>query len=260
MDLHLLETSPVLRKAQETALKGYDAVWHSETESIPADSPLMIIGNEFLDALPAAQFVWRDTPDGAGWQEKVIKLNINDTLRLYEIPASEALIKHIPAFLIPPKEGVQVEVSLEQKSILDELMNMMKKQGGIALFVDYGFIHSVPGDTLQALTKHRYTSILDRPGEVDITTHVNFAEISAQAMGENMTVHGPVAQGDFLNLLGLGVRAQMLHQNASPEQRRDIDAAVKRLSGKNTKDGEMGDLFKVIAIASDPEIELAGFA
>ena len=256
VQIHLLENSPVLRKAQEAALKGYDATWHTDTESIPADSPLIVIGNEFLDALPVRQMVYSD----AGWKEKVIKIDINDTLRIDEIKADKGITSAIQPFLIPPSEGVQVEVSLEQERILKQFMNIITKQGGIALFVDYGFIHSIAGDTLQAVTKHSYTDILESPGEVDITAHVNFAEISRFAMEKNMTVHGPVSQGDFLNRLGLGVRAQMLGQNATESQRRDIDAAVKRLSGKNTKDGEMGDLFKVIAFTSSPEIELAGFA
>ena len=256
VQIHLLESSPVLRKAQETALEGYDAIWHSDTESLPVDSPLFVIGNEFLDALPVRQLVYTD----AGWAEKVIKTDINDTLRLYEIPADKEVIDHIQPFLIPPKAGEQVEVSLEQERLLGEFMNIVSKQGGIGLFVDYGFIHSIAGDTLQSVRKHSYTDILESPGDVDITAHVNFAEISRLAMAKNMTVHGPVSQGDFLNRLGLAVRAQILGQNATPEQRSDIDAAVKRLSGKNTKGGEMGDLFKVIAFTSNPDIELEGFA
>lgn len=260
INLHLLESSPMLRKAQETGLKGHDATWHADTESIPADSPLMVIGNEFLDALPVRQFVCSDPQEQDSWQEKVVKLDINDTLRIDKISTDKGDIGTLQPFLIPPAKGDQVEVSLEQKRILEQFMNIMEKQGGIALFVDYGFVHSVSGDTLQAVTKHSYTDILESPGEVDITAHVNFAEISRFAMEKNMTVHGPVSQGDFLNRLGLELRAQKLHQSATEEQRRNIDAAVKRLSGKKTKENEMGDLFKVIAFSSNPEIELAGFA
>jgi len=81
VQLHLLEMSPVLKDIQKDSLKEYGATWHSEPESVPTDSPLIVIGNEFLDALPVRQLVFTET----GWQEKVVKININDTLRLHEI-------------------------------------------------------------------------------------------------------------------------------------------------------------------------------
>lgn len=256
MQLHLLEMSPVLKAAQEERLAGYDASWHMTLESIRVDSPVLVIGNEFLDALPVRQLILRET----GWFEKVVNLDINDTLRLYEIEADEAVKQHIPPLLIPPKIGDQVEVSLQVECIAQELMNIILKQGGSALFIDYGFNHSVSGDTLQAVKEHSYCGLLDSPGEADITAHVNFAEISRLAMEEKLTVHGPVSQSDFLQRLGIGIRAANLTQNATQDQRCEIDAALKRLTGKNTKDGEMGELFKVIALSSSAEIELAGFA
>lgn len=255
INLRFIEMSPVLSALQQKALEGYDASWHTDIESVQVDSPVLIIGNEFLDALPVRQMVLRDT----GWFEKVVKININDTLCLGEIRAEESTKSLLPQLLFPPKTGAQVEVSLELQCVLIKFMNSIKKQRGSALFIDYGFMHSVGGDTLQAVKNHGFCDVLDSPGEVDITAHVNFAEISRMAMENNMTVHGPVSQGDFLNRLGMGVRVEKLTQNATPAQRVDIAAAVKRLTGKNTKDGEMGELFKAIAITSDPAIDLAGF-
>lgn len=256
MQLHLLESSPVLRKRQEHALQGHDATWHTDTESLPSDSPLMVLGNEFLDALPVRQFVLRD----AGWHEKAVHLDINDTIRLHEIGVDKEGEKHLPQLLIPPKIGDQVEVSLQQKDILQDLINIMLKQEGTALFIDYGFTHAVAGDTLQALKNHSYCDILESPGEVDITAHVNFTEIARFAIEAKMTVHDPLPQGDFLKRLGIGVRAEKLMQQATPEQQADIQSALKRLTGPNTKEGEMGDLFKVIAFSADPDIKLAGFS
>ena len=256
--LHLLETSRILRQAQEEALAGYGASWHSDPESLASfsgDSPLLIIGNEFLDALPVRQFVRTD----AGWNEKMIDLDINDTLRLYETKANNEGNRLIPTLLIPPKIGDQVEVSLEQQCFLTEIMNMMIKQGGNAIFIDYGFTHAVPGDTLQAVKDHRYCGVLDSPGEVDITAHVNFADIAKLGLEKKLTVHGPVSQGEFLNRLGIGVRAEKLSQHATEAQRVEIEGAVKRLTGQATKAGEMGALFKVIAFSASPDIELAGF-
>jgi len=256
MQLHMLEMSPTLKASQQAALEGYDATWHMTLESVPTDSPLLVLGNEFLDALPVRQIVLRDT----GWAEKVINIDINDTLRLYEIEADEGVKQLIPPMLIPPQLGDHLEVSLQQKCTIGEIINIVLKQGGISLFIDYGFTHSVSGDTLQAVKNHSYCGVLDSPGEVDITAHVNFAEISRFSMENNVTVHGPVSQGDFLNRLGMKVRAQNLTQGATAEQAKDIALAVTRLTGKDTKAGEMGELFKVIAMSSDPSLKLAGFS
>lgn len=255
VQLHLLEISPVLKLAQQDALKGYDATWHSDIESVPTDSPLLILGNEFLDALPVRQLVFTD----AGWQEKVIKIDINDTLRLYEIEADSKVKTLIPPMLIPSKIGGHLEVSLEQNDFISKISKIVLKQGGNAIFLDYGFIHNVAGDTLQAVKNHSYCDVLDSPGEVDLTAHVNFARLSQQLMEENLTVHGPVSQGEFLKRLGITVRAEDLRRVATDKQRVEIDVALKRLTGDKTKDGEMGTLFKVIAFSSDPAINLAGF-
>ena len=58
-------------------------------------------------------------------------------------------------------------------------------------------------------------------------------------------MHGPVPQGEFLRRLGIGQRAERLKANATPQQAADIDAALARL----TADDQMGELFKVLAIA-----------
>lgn len=256
MQLHLLEISPVLKKCQEQALDGYGATWHSDIELLPTDSPLLVIGNEFLDALPARQFVFTE----AGWKEKVVKISVNDTLRFCEIEVGNEAKTIIPPLLIPPKTGAHLEVSLEQMCFIQKIIKNHQKQGVSALFVDYGFVHNIAGDTLQAVKNHGYCSVLDSPGEVDITRHVNFAELSRQLMEENMTVHGPVSQGAFLKRLGIEVWSKNLHHHATDAQRVEIDGALKRLTGENIKAGEMGALFKVIFFSSNPSLNLVGFS
>lgn len=260
VQLHLMETSPVLKEIQKKNLTQYGPSWHDGLSTLPQDCPVILIGNEFLDALPVRQLTF----DGTDWYEKFVDLDINDTLRLCEKEADNEVKSALPAFLIPPKAGEQVEVSLHQKSFLNDAMNIVLKQGGIILFVDYGFIHNVAGDTLQAVKNHQYCDIFETPGEADITAHVNFAEISSVAMSKNMTVHGPVSQGEWLKRLGITIRADQLIQNATEKQRRDIGSALDRLVGveKNMKDGrgQMGALFKVIAFSSNSNIQLAGLS
>lgn len=256
VQMHLLEMSPVLKKIQAETLAQYGATWHNDLSTLPTDIPVIVIGNEFLDALPSRQLTWHET----GWIEKVINLDVNDTLRLHDIEADEEVVEALTPFLIPPNIGDQVEVSLEQQCFLTELMDVVLKQSGIVLFIDYGFVHNVAGDTIQAVKNHRYCGLLETPGEADITAHVNFAEISQIAMKKNMTVHGPVSQGDYLKRLGISIREGLLKKNATELQRRDLEAAVKRLVGEDAKNNEMGALFKVIAFSPRSDIILAGFA
>jgi SAM-dependent MidA family methyltransferase len=64
--LHLVETSPRLRALQAERLPG--AVWHDRLEAVPA-GPMLLVANEFLDALPIRQFVQRE----AGWMERYVE-------------------------------------------------------------------------------------------------------------------------------------------------------------------------------------------
>lgn len=254
--LHLLEISPVLKQAQENALEGYDATWHMTLESIPPDSPLLIFGNEFLDALPVRQFMVTE----AGWREKVVKIDKNDTLRLCDVEVDDEANGLIPSLLIPPQVGDHLEVSLEQGVFIDEVSKIILNQGGGALFIDYGFNYNMAGDTLQALKNHKVCGVLDSPGEADITAHVNFSHIATKIMTNGLTVHGPVSQSTFLKALGIEVRADILSRNATDKERVDLALALQRLVGVKTDNKEMGALFKVIAFSSDPSLNLAGFS
>ncbi|MGH7040855.1 MAG: SAM-dependent methyltransferase, partial [Acetobacteraceae bacterium] len=70
VSVHLIETSPRLRAVQAAALPAGAAArttWHDSLDSVP-DLPLLLLANEFLDALPIRQFVRR----AAGWTERYV--------------------------------------------------------------------------------------------------------------------------------------------------------------------------------------------
>jgi SAM-dependent MidA family methyltransferase len=68
--IHLVETSPRLRSAQEAALAGVPVTWHAAIDTLPP-GPLIVIANEFLDALPVRQYVRTDS----GWAERMVGLD-----------------------------------------------------------------------------------------------------------------------------------------------------------------------------------------
>ena len=144
-------------------------------------------------------------------------------------------------------EGAVIEVGAVAHRFMFELAARLAKQGGAALFLDYGHAVSGFGDTLQALRAHTPVSPLSQPGECDLTAHVDFAAMARSARAAGATVHGPIDQGDFLRALGVDVRARALGER-SPVRAGEIEAARRRLFGKG--ENEMGALFKAMAVAN----------
>jgi len=221
--VHFVETSPVMRSAQANAVS--DAQWHDSIGEVPG-GPLLLVANEFLDALPVRQFV-------GGVERKVTV-------------AAGAL-----AF---DRDGEIVEISPAREEIVAQVARRLAAHGGIALVIDYGHGKSAPGDTLQAVRGHDYAQVLDSPGEHDLTAHVDFEAVARAASDAGARVTSLTTQGQWLDRLGIKARAATLAA-AHPERAEEIDAARKRLCDPQ----QMGDLFKVIAIHSPDWPAPAGF-
>ncbi len=235
LDLHLIETSPVLRAAQETALAGRDATWHARFETVPA-GPAIVIANEFFDALPVLQF--ERLKDG--WHERRVGLGEDGSFIFTTAPEKT---------LAPVEEmsvGACFEVCPGGIILARKLARRFARTPGAALIVDYGHTTSTPGDTLQAIRNGERASPLAAPGMADLTAHVDFAALVRAGGQRGSAAHGPVSQRDFLRSLGIETRAERLAGQAGATTRAEIAAALHRLIGT----GEMGTLFKVLAIAS----------
>ena len=127
----------------------------------------------------------------------------------------------------------------------------VRRDGGWALIVDYGY-ETGAGASLQAVRGHKGAGILDRPGETDLSAHVDFAALAAAA---DAPTFGPVSQAHFLRQLGIVQRAQTLKARATDDQCAAVDAALARLIGAD----QMGTLFRVLAIGDGRSIP-AGFS
>ncbi len=245
--VHLVETSPSLQKRQRRNLTTLDAAltWHQKFAEVPA-GPVLIIANEFLDALPVRQFV--RTNDG--WAERCVTLDASgEALAWIDQPADA------PANLPATTVGELVEISPARAAIAAELAAAIAAHGGAALLIDYGHGKSSSGDTLQAIKGHRFHNVLADPGEADVTAHVDFAAIAAAA-NNNVRVSGPVTQGAFLTALGIEARAAQLRVGATPRTTGEVLEALKRLIGP----AEMGTLFKVMALTNNDQPAPEGFA
>jgi NADH dehydrogenase [ubiquinone] 1 alpha subcomplex assembly factor 7 len=244
--LHLVETSPYLRQRQAELLEAHRPHWHAAFAEIPA-GPLLLVANEFFDALPLHQFELR--PEG--WRERMVA---NDGERLVfgwtEPGPSFALLTE------RQRRGAAAEVSPAGLSLASEIAGCLAQSGGAALIIDYGTSRSLPGESLQALRRHQPVDPLAEIGEADISAHVDFAALARAAGEAGAAVYGPLPQGEFLLRLGIAARAQSLLARATPAEARDIETARRRLLDAR----EMGTLFKVLAFAAPSLPTPPGFA
>ena len=239
LDVTLVELSPTLAEIQHETLltSGAPIAWSPSLEEAP-EGPAIVIANEFLDALPVRQYV----RGGGRWRERMVKLNSAGEFAFGLAREAEPYIQ------APGNDGDVLEVNPASHRLVFELGARLVKQGGIALFIDYGHAVTGLGDTLQALRSHRMVDPLVDPGEADLTAHVDFAAMARSARATGAAVYGPIDQGDFLRAIGIDQRTQALSERAPPDRANEFEIARRRLVGKN--EGEMGGLFKVMAIAN----------
>ena len=243
--VHFVETSPVLRAAQSERVP--DATWHDDLTTLPADAPLLIVANEFFDALPIRQLI----KTYSGWRERMVTHGPDGFAPVQgAIPRDNEIPEHFQDAPI----GSILESSPAAQAMVRDLSARLAKQGGAAILIDYGYADAAPGDTLQAVHAHAYADPFALPGTSDLTAHVDFSALSAVARATGLTVHGPAPQGEWLGMLGLALRAAALAR-AAPERTDEIAAAHRRLTDAQ----EMGQLFKVLALISQKWPEPAGF-
>jgi len=249
IDLHLVETSPVLRDRQRATL-GDRATWHDRTEDVPP-GPILLIANEFFDALPIRQFQ-RTT---AGWAERLVALDPEageePRFRLVLAPVAPPLPDELPA-----RSGDVIEICPTGREIAAQIGRKIAEHGGAALIVDYGHAGPALGDTLQAVRNHAFAPPLEAPGEADLTAHVDLTALldAGAGAGAGVSGWGPVEQGEFLTALGLRERVNALSRRA-PERTAEFVEAANRLADP----GRMGRLFKAVAVASTALGPPAGF-
>lgn len=222
--LHLIESSPRLRAVQAAALP--EATWHDGLATVP-EGPLILLANEFLDALPIRQFVRR----GALVMERFVADG-----RFVELSA-DAAVGDVP-------DGAVVERNDAAGDFVAALARRLTRHGGAALLLDYGPAESAPGDSLQALREGKPADPLREAGSADLTAHVDFAALARAARKAGATVHGPVPQGMFLTRIGFMQRTGALARSQPPARAAAMMAGAQRL----VEPDRMGRLFKAMAV------------
>lgn len=253
MVVHLVEVSPTLRQRQQETLQALDVpvLWHESFDEVP-DGPVIVLANEFFDALPVHQAVKQIN----GWYERMVGIDhrgeLAFTIADEPIPLFEQLL---PKQVRDASLGSLFEWRPDNLAL--EIGRRIVRGGGAALIIDYGHTESAQGETLQAVGQHGFADPLGMPGEVDLTAHVDFQALIMAAESMGVRTHGPLDQAEFLRRMGIERRAESLKASAPLEQATRIDVAVARLTGEGRTG--MGKLFKAVAF-TDPKLDaLPGF-
>lgn len=173
---HIVETSPVLRQAQQEKL-GAKVRWHDTLESAldKAHGQALIYHNELLDAFPATLVQW--DAQQQGWFE----VWVPESLHPLNLDASHFSVLRHTAFA----DRQRCELHPSIREWLAGWTPHWKK--GAMLTIDYGdefpqLYHRRPQGTLRAYLLHQRltgTDVYANPGRQDITADINFTDYGA---------------------------------------------------------------------------------
>ena len=249
LNVVLMEASNPLRELQKTALAKSRARlgW---TEGFPLDGgrPTILLANEFLDVFAPDQSV----KTGEGWRWRAVGLDAEGRFQ-FTISHGTRLRGELGK-MWPTAASGSIFEDIASDELAVALTRMAKSQHLAALFIDYGHMAPVLGETLQAVRGHAFEHSLTSPGEADLSIQVDFAAVAQAMTRAGLTVDGPITQAEFLGRLGIIERASKL-MSANPAHAGEIEAGVARLMTPNG----MGTRFKAIGIRSPGVPKLPGF-
>ena len=203
---------------------------------MPDDAPLLIVANEFFDALPIHQLVRA----ADGWFERMVGLDGD----AFTFGAGKERMDHlVPQGWARASQGSMIETSPAAAAVMGELAQRLANQGGAAIIFDYGHSELRAGTTLQALKSHQKVDPFDHPGDADITAHVDFELLLNTARQHGADVMGVQMQGEWLRQMGIDTRTEALQRRNPGEHDK-----IKRQRDRLVESSQMGSLFKVLGI------------
>lgn len=244
--VHLVEGSPPLRRLQADAAP--QACWHDDLSTVPQDGALLLVANEFLDALPVRQLV----RTAQGWRERMVGWTGE---AFVPVAGDRPMDAAVPEDRREAREGTVIETCPGAAAVVEDLALRLAAQGGAALLVDYGHVAPQTGSTLQAVRAHAKVDPFAEPGEADLTALVDFAALAEVAQARGARWMGTVEQGPWLHALGGAQRVGALAR-AHPERAESLLGSYARL----VEPDQMGALFKVMGLAAPDWPVGAGFA
>ena len=232
------EKSPVLIRIQKEKLSKSKVNWVSKISKIKK-KPSIFIANEFFDAMPIKQLRKQRNI----WYEKFVNFENYSKASFIEKKTDIEKIEKRLNFKISHNQNF-IEYSESGLDYLKKISNIIKKNTGGLLIIDYGYLEKKMKNTLQAVSNHKFANILDNIGGVDITHNINFELFKKFTQKLGGLDNNLNTQKNFLIKMGIKERAEILSRNKNFSKKADIFYRLNRLIDEK----QMGTLFKVMFI------------
>ena len=241
----IVDVSGSLRARQQHTLEKFGDLVHW-VQALPDQMQGVVVGNEVLDAMPVqllqrTQGVWHErgvvsSGEGFAWQDRLTDLR--------------------PPVDIEGEHDYLTEIHPQAEAFIASLAErLLAGKGGAAFFLDYGFPEGEyfhPQRHMGTVMCHQLHQADPDPlvavGQKDITAHVNFTGVALAAQNAGLHVLGYASQAWFLLNLGL---AERMAASSLAER-----SQAQRLVNEH----EMGELFKVVGLATSSDWAAQGFA
>ena len=243
------EKSDFLINNQKENLKLEKISWIKDIKQVNSH-PTIFLANEFFDALPIKQFFKKKE----NWVERFVDLKEENKAEFKEQLIDIKKIEQQLNFEISKNQNI-IEYSPGSFEYLKNICNLIKKNDGGILIIDYGYLNSKMHETLQAINNHKYSNVLEDIGDSDITYNINFNlfnKFIEQFSDLNSIVSN---QKKFLTSMGILQRAEMVSENIPFSKKTDLFYRIRRLIDEK----QMGELFKVMLIKKSKNKFNTGF-
>ncbi|HVY76205.1 MAG TPA: SAM-dependent methyltransferase [Puia sp.] len=225
----IIEQSAGMQKAEKELLPE-KVSWHSGILDIP-DLQGCVLSNELLDNFPVHQVVM---------QQELMEVFVDyrEPEEFAELlrPASPQLKEYFRGLEVSLPLGFRTEVNLQMIPWIRDIARALQR--GFLITIDYGSYSSALYDEKRRqgtlLCYHRHTindNPYARPGEQDITAHVNFSALNRWGERFGLSSLGLTSQFRFLQGLGLAARLRELavdrQKHAAAAFLMDLSARIK---------------------------------
>ena len=248
-NLIIHEKSPFLKKIQKKLLSKNKITWKTKINNMDR-IPCIFIANEFFDSIAIKQFRKKKNL----WFEKFVSLNDKEKAYFFEKKIDMKKFEKKISFAISKNQNF-IEYSNLSFNYLKDISNIIKKNNGGFLLIDYGYTDKKMKNTLQAVSNHKFANILDNIGNIDITHNINFDLYKRFIKQLNGLNYKFTTQRNFLLKLGINQRAEIISKNQNFLKKANIFYRLERLIDKK----QMGDLFKVMFIKNKKNNFKLGF-
>ena len=243
------EKSNFLINEQKKNLNSKKFSWLKDIKKINRN-PTIFLANEFFDAIPIKQFFKKKDV----WFERFVNLNDLKKAEFNEEKIDIGKIEKHLNFEISKNQDF-IEYSPETFKYLREICDLIQKNDGGMLIIDYGYVDAKMHETLQAVNNHKYSNVLENIGDSDITYNINFHSFE-KFINQFKKVNSIFTnQKKFLTSMGILQRAEIISKNIVFSKKADLFYRIRRLIDEK----QMGELFKVMLIKSKKNNFTTGF-